>query len=81
MAPSARSGSTTIGAQRTQKAERSQQLFASHPRGYVRSVWWALQGLLEVVLAIVAFPLLILLVGLPVVLLIRLMIEIVQMVS
>jgi hypothetical protein len=56
-------------------------LFASRPLGYVRSLWWALQGLLEVVLVIVAFPLLILLVGLPVVLLIRLMIEIVQMVS
>jgi hypothetical protein len=37
--------------------------------------------LLEVVLAVVAFPLLILLVGLPVVLLVRLMIEIVQMLS
>jgi hypothetical protein len=81
LAPSARSGSITIAAERTQKAERSRQLFASSPLGYVRSLWWTLQGLLEVVLVIVAFPLLILLVGLPVVLLIRLMIEIVQMVS
>lgn len=81
MAPSARSGSTTIAAERTQKGERSRQLFASDPRGYVWSLWWALQGLLEVVLTIVAFPLLILLVGLPVVLLVRLLIEIVRMLS
>jgi hypothetical protein len=56
-------------------------LAGSNLRGNVSSLWWALRGLFEVVLAIFALPFLILLVGLPLVLLVRLMIEIAQMLS
>jgi hypothetical protein len=62
-------------------ADPSQQLSGSDAHRYVSRLWWGLIGLLEVVLSILAFPILILLVGLPVVLLVRLMIEIVQMLS
>lgn len=50
-------------------------------RGYVSSVWWGFQILLGVILSIFAIPLLIMLVGLPLVLVARLMIEIVQRLS
>jgi hypothetical protein len=48
---------------------------------YFSNLWWALCGALEVILSIFALPILILLAGLPLVLLVRLMIEIVQMLS
>ncbi len=62
-------------------ADPSGQVSGSDAHDYVSRLWWGLRGLVEVVLSIFAFPILILLVGLPIVLLVRLMIEIVEMLS
>lgn len=53
-------------------------MVASDARSRASALGWALQGLVEVVLLALVFPFVILLLGLPVVLLIRVMIEIAQ---
>jgi hypothetical protein len=60
-------------------ADLPRNVSASDARSYVSRLAWALGGLVEVVLSAFALPLIILLVGLPVVLLIRVIIEIAHM--
>jgi hypothetical protein len=81
-ARSARNGSTSIAAKRTRMVDLSPSLLASDARSRASVLGWAYGGLVEVVLLVLlvfAFPLVILLVGLPIALLIRALIEIAQM--